>query len=89
MLAKGRYSSRFYTRSGTLYEKNATTEHYELLYPKHSSLRHRIPDADPGLLDFIRCLLTVDPRKRPTPAQALNHPWLQAVYSRLDGPIDE
>lgn len=26
--------------------------------------------------DFVKSCLTVDPRKRPTAAQALNHPWL-------------
>ena len=36
-----------------------------------------MPDADEGLLEFVSYLLTVDPRKRPTAAQALQHPWLQ------------
>ncbi len=70
--------------SGQLYEKNAATERYELLTPKRTSLRHRVPDADPGLLHFISYLLHVDPHKRPTALQALQHPWIaQAQYDDL------
>ena len=41
----------------------APSEQYEVLVPKRTSMRHRIPDADPGLLDFIGHLLCVDPHK--------------------------
>ncbi|GIL55001.1 hypothetical protein Vafri_10672 [Volvox africanus] len=85
MLHKGRYAHRFYTRSGMLYERSPTTQRYELLLPKRTSLRHRMPDADEGLLEFVSYLLTVDPRKRPTAAEALKHPWLQQEYPSLDG----
>lgn len=57
---------------------------YELLVPKRSSLRHRLPDADEGLLSFVSCLLHIDPNKRPTAAEALQHPWLQKEYPSLD-----
>ena len=29
--------------------------------------------------DFVRTLLTIDPTKRPTAAQALEHPWLASA----------
>ena len=45
--------------------------------PKKTSLRHRVPDADAGLLSFVSFLLAVDPRKRPSAQEALQHPWLQ------------
>eukprot|EP00964_Phaeocystis_antarctica_P131032 scaffold94896_cov69-Phaeocystis_antarctica.AAC.2 len=32
---------------------------------------------DPGLLAFLSQLLAVDPGRRPTAAEALEHPWLQ------------
>ena len=32
---------------------------------------------DPGLLSFLSQLLAVDPGRRPTAAEALEHPWLQ------------
>ena len=53
---------------------------YELLRPKRTSLRHRIPDADEGCLEFLSTLLTVDPKLRPTAAEALQHPWLSFKY---------
>lgn len=68
------------SRSGHLFEKNGTTESYELLVPKRTALRHRVPDADEGLLSFIAYLLHIDPHKRPTAAEALHHPWLQYEY---------
>lgn len=85
MLHKGRYSHRFYTRSGLLYERSTASQRYEVLSPKRTSLKHRMPDADEGLQEFVAHLLTIDPRKRPTAAEALQHPWLQQQYDSLDG----
>jgi serine/threonine protein kinase len=111
MVCKGRYSHRFYTKTGHLYERVSTPgrasgsggspsgaasggvsaggggDLYELLVPKRTSMSHRIPDAAPGLLDLIGCLLSVDPRKRPSAAEALMHPWLQHVYPSLDSMV--
>jgi serine/threonine protein kinase len=56
------------------------SERYEVLLPKRTSLRHRVPDADEGLRAFISFLLHVDPRKRPSALQALRHPWLATAY---------
>jgi dual specificity tyrosine-phosphorylation-regulated kinase 2/3/4 len=70
--------------SGHLYEKSPATERFELLLPKRTSLRHRVPDADEGLLAFVSYLLHPDPMKRPSAAQALGHPWLAAVYPSDD-----
>jgi hypothetical protein len=38
---------------------------YELLLPKRTSLRHRVP-ADDGFLDFLSYLLTPDPTTHTT-----------------------
>lgn len=65
-----------------------TNHRYELLLPKRSSLRHRIPGADAGFLDFVTFLLTPDPRHRPSAADALQHPWLQQVYPPIDTMLD-
>ena len=53
---------------------------YELLRPKHTSLKFRVPEADEGCLAFLSTLLTVDPKQRPSAAEALQHPWLQYKY---------
>lgn len=34
-------------------------------------------NAPKGCVDFIYHLLTIDDKRRPTAAQALQHPWLQ------------
>eukprot|EP00200_Dunaliella_tertiolecta_P003736 CAMPEP_0202359942 /NCGR_PEP_ID=MMETSP1126-20121109/13064_1 /ASSEMBLY_ACC=CAM_ASM_000457 /TAXON_ID=3047 /ORGANISM="Dunaliella tertiolecta, Strain CCMP1320" /LENGTH=1262 /DNA_ID=CAMNT_0048953517 /DNA_START=67 /DNA_END=3855 /DNA_ORIENTATION=- len=80
MVQKGRYASRFYTRSGQLYERNPATDRYEMLIPKRTTLSHRVPDAHKGLVDFISYLLLVDPHKRPTASEALQHPFMQEDY---------
>jgi serine/threonine protein kinase len=53
---------------------------FEFLRPKRTSLARRVPEADPGMLDFLQELLQVDPALRPTAAEALCHPWLQHQY---------
>ena len=53
---------------------------YEFLRPKATSLARRVPQADDGMLAFLRCLLQPDPAKRPSAAEALQHPWLQQAY---------
>ena len=55
---------------------------YEILRPKRTSLRRRVPEADAGALTFLRSLLTVDPALRPTAEQALAHPWLGCDHAR-------
>ena len=53
---------------------------FEVLVPKRTSLRGRVPRADTGCLSFLQALLQVDPAVRPTAAQALAHPWLSQQY---------
>ena len=84
MVAAGRYAPRFYTKRRQLYERNAASGRYELLVPKRSSLRARVPEADDGFLSFVSFLLTADPRKRPTAAEALAHPWLRFPYPPVE-----
>ncbi|KAK9821720.1 hypothetical protein WJX81_003748 [Elliptochloris bilobata] len=80
LLRAGRFSHRFYTRAGALFERSAQSGRYEILRPKRTSLRCRVPEADAGALAFLHALLTVDPALRPTAEQALAHPWLGHVY---------
>jgi serine/threonine protein kinase len=57
---------------------------YELLLPKHTSLRYRVPAADEGFLDFLSYLLTPDPSARPSASEALQHPWLAHPYPPVE-----
>jgi len=53
----------------------------QILVPKRSSLKHRLHTKDLMYLDFIRWCLEIDPHRRPTAKEALNHPWLtEAKY---------
>ena len=80
LLIRGRYSPRFFTPDGKLFERNRQSGQLEFLRPKKTSLARRVPQADAGMLDFLGCLLQVDPSRRPTAAEALQHPWLHQRY---------
>jgi len=62
------------------------------LRPKHKEpvglegLKALFPTASPSLLDLLSSLLRFDPRKRPTAAEALQHPYLEAYR---DAPEDD
>ena len=60
------------------------TDQLEYLIPKKTSLKHRLPIGDPEFVEFIRFLLTVDPDKRPTAAEALEHPWMSFPYDPIN-----
>lgn len=47
-----------------------------ILVTKKTTLKQRIGVDDDLFIDFVRWLLEVDPMKRPTAKEALNHPWL-------------
>lgn len=59
------------------------TNRLEYLIPKKSSLRHRLPMGDQGFIDFVNHLLEVNPKKRPSAADALKHPWLSYPYEPI------
>jgi len=80
MVLKGKYSPKFFTSDGRIFEKNSQTGQIEFLRPKRTSLAKRVGDADAGLLNFITCLLQVDPARRPSAVEALQHPWLYQRY---------
>ncbi len=80
MLAQGRYAHRIYTRHGLIYQRDPKSDQVEVLRPKKTTLAARVPAADAGMLSFLMELLQVDPHKRPTAEEALQHPWLSHVY---------
>ena len=48
-----------------------------LLTPGRTSLRTVLGCDDTGFLDFLTCLLQIDPAKRASASQALAHPWMR------------
>ncbi|KAE8678348.1 hypothetical protein F3Y22_tig00111427pilonHSYRG00556 [Hibiscus syriacus] len=83
MLAKGRDAYKYFTKNHMLYERNQETNRLEYLIPKKTSLRHRLPMGDQGFVDFVAHLLEVNPKKRPSAAEALKHPWLSYPYEPI------
>ena len=47
-----------------------------ILVAKKTNLKKRMKCEDKNFVDFVRRLLEVDPLKRPTAKEALQHPWL-------------
>ena len=86
MLRSGAAAHRFYTPSGALYERApGAPARAALLRPKRTSLGARVRGADAGALSFLAALLTVDPTKRPSAAEALTHLWLSVEYGGGSG----
>ena len=47
-----------------------------ILISKKTTLKSRLQCQDAYFLDFVTWLLEIDPLKRPTAKEALQHPWL-------------
>lgn len=82
LMTRGRYVPQYFTQDGQLYQEidgPACPEkgrRLHLLVPKKTSLRQRMRTDSADFLDFLQRLLQLDPAKRPTAAEALQHPWL-------------
>ncbi|AQK63391.1 Protein kinase superfamily protein [Zea mays] len=83
MLAQGRDTFKYFTKNHMLYERNQESNRLEYLIPKKTSLRYRLPMADQGFIEFVACLLEVNPKKRPSASEALKHPWLSFPYEPI------
>jgi len=52
-----------------------------ILVSKKTTLKARTKCEDAYFLDFVRWLLEIDPTKRPSAKEAMQHPWLtECVY---------
>ncbi|XP_047057953.1 DYRK-family kinase pom1-like [Lolium rigidum] len=80
MLALGQETHKYFTDDYDLFTKNEETDQLEYLVPEKSSLRRHLRCPDPQFVDFISYLLQINPRKRPTASEALEHPWLSSEY---------
>lgn len=85
MLDEGSEVHKYFTSKGDVFEavEEVDTDgegRYNLYSPKRTNLRIRSGCQDPLFLDFLTALLSLDPAKRPTAAQALRHPWLAVEY---------
>ncbi|CAL4901204.1 unnamed protein product [Urochloa decumbens] len=81
MLASGQETQKYFTDEYDLFHKNEETDQLEYLIPEKSSLRRHLQCPDKKFVDFLSYLLQINPRKRPTATEALQHRWLSVVYS--------
>ncbi|CAM0882976.1 unnamed protein product [Alopecurus aequalis] len=80
MIALGQEAQKYFTDDYDLFTKNEETDQLEYLVPEKSSLRRHLRCPDPQFVDFLSYLLEINPRKRPTASEALEHPWLSSEY---------
>ncbi|OAY38404.1 probable serine/threonine-protein kinase dyrk2 isoform X2 [Manihot esculenta] len=80
MLARGQETNKYFTKEYDLYYLNEETNQVEYIIPEESSLEHHMQTYDKGFSDFLRTLLEVNPLRRPTAREALDHPWLSYSY---------
>ncbi|CAL9177066.1 unnamed protein product [Musa hybrid cultivar] len=80
MLALGQETSKFFTVNYDLYHRNEEGDQVEYLIPEKSSLSHQLQSSDAKFIDFLSYLLQINPRRRPTASEALEHEWLSFSY---------
>ncbi|KAK7372493.1 hypothetical protein VNO80_05873 [Phaseolus coccineus] len=80
MLVKGQETHKYFTKEYDIYYVNEETDELEFLIPEESSLEQHLQVTDTMFINFIRYLLCINPKRRPTARQALKHPWLSYVY---------
>lgn len=80
MLALGQETHKYFTEEYDLFHKNEETGQLEYLIPEKSSLRRHLRCSDSKFVDFLSCLLQINPRKRPTAREALRHRWFSHKY---------
>ncbi|PKI39556.1 hypothetical protein CRG98_040026 [Punica granatum] len=81
MLLRGQETSKYFTEEYDLYYINEETDEVEYIIPEESSLERHLRVSDIGFIDFVRSLLEINPKRRPTAKEALKHPWLSYKYS--------
>jgi len=81
VLDEGEPSQNFMDNSESGTRKKGRSGKLQILVPKKSSMKYRLRTNDPYFLDFVKRLLEIDPAKRPTAKEAMNHPWIsEAKY---------
>ncbi|GMH27158.1 hypothetical protein Nepgr_029001 [Nepenthes gracilis] len=80
MLLRGNETYKYFTREYDLFHIHEDTNQVEYIVPESSSLEHQLPVSDVEFIGFLKYLLQLNPRRRPTAKEALTHPWLSQLY---------
>ncbi|CAA6654764.1 unnamed protein product [Spirodela intermedia] len=75
-LFTGEETHKYFTDDRVLYRKNEETDRVERITPGRSTLSSHLGSSDLPFIGFLGYLLQMNPQKRPTAEQALQHPWL-------------
>ncbi|KAF9596934.1 hypothetical protein IFM89_014513 [Coptis chinensis] len=81
MLVKGQETHKYFTKDyENLYHINEETNQLVYMIPEELSLENHLKVSDIGFVEFVKCLLQMNPSRRPTASEALQHPWLSYQY---------
>ncbi|XP_057979679.1 serine/threonine-protein kinase ppk15-like isoform X1 [Malania oleifera] len=80
MLVMGQETHKYFTKEYDLYYMNEEANQLEYIVPEEPSLEDHLQVSDTGFINFIRDLLEINPQRRPTAREALEHPWLTHPY---------
>ncbi|KAL4575013.1 hypothetical protein LXL04_021853 [Taraxacum kok-saghyz] len=80
MLENGKETDKYFTKDYDLYQINEETDEMEYIIPQEKSLEETLQVSDELFIDFVKNLLEINPQKRPTASEALQHPWLYLPY---------
>uniref|UniRef100_M4CL97 Protein kinase domain-containing protein n=1 Tax=Brassica campestris TaxID=3711 RepID=M4CL97_BRACM len=78
MLEKGQETDKYFTKEFDIYHLNEESNEGEYIITEESCLEDQLHVSDELFLDFVRSLLEINPLRRPTALEALNHPWLSS-----------
>ncbi|CAA0834401.1 Protein kinase superfamily protein [Striga hermonthica] len=80
MLRNGRDTHKYFTEEYDLYQINEDTKQVEYIIANQTSLKDHLQISDYIFLDFLTHLLEINPTRRATAREALDHPWLSCSY---------
>ncbi|XVF84032.1 hypothetical protein PTKIN_Ptkin16aG0542100 [Pterospermum kingtungense] len=80
MLENGQETHKYFTKEYDLYHIIKEMNQLEYIFHEESSLEHHLQVSDARFIEFVRYLLQMNPRMRPTAKEALEHPWLSYSY---------
>ncbi|XP_019433599.1 PREDICTED: dual specificity tyrosine-phosphorylation-regulated kinase 2-like isoform X2 [Lupinus angustifolius] len=80
MLVKGQETHKYFTEEYDIYHVNEETNQLEYIIPESTSLEQHLHVTDTMFVDFVKYLLNINPKRRPTATQALKHPWISYMY---------
>ncbi|KAJ0259481.1 putative Ser-Thr protein kinase [Hirschfeldia incana] len=81
MLENGQETHKYFTKEFELYHLNEESNEVEYIITEESCLEDQLHVSDELFLDFVRSLLEINPLRRPTALEALDHPWLSSSYN--------